>query len=157
MTALCEIRGLSVAYPGASMPALDGIDLDIRAGERLAVIGESGSGKSTLARALAGLLPDGARVEGGMRWAAGSLPRPGRDLGFVFQDPAASLNPVLTIGEQVGEACRGDRRFRSRWRCWRRCGFPIPERWRRPFRTSFPVASASAWRSPPRLPRNPAC
>ncbi|MBB5041268.1 ABC transporter ATP-binding protein [Shinella fusca] len=106
MTALCEIRGLSVAYPGASVPALDGIDLDIRAGERLAVIGESGSGKSTLACALAGLLPDGARVEGGMRWAAGSPPRPGRDLGFVFQDPAASLNPVLTIGEQVGEGAR---------------------------------------------------
>lgn len=106
MTALCEIRGLSVGYPGASMPALDGIDLDIRAGERLAVIGESGSGKSTLARALAGLLPDGARVEGGMRWAAGSPPRPGSDLGFVFQDPAASLNPVLTIGEQVGEGAR---------------------------------------------------
>ena len=106
MTVLCEIRGLSVAYRGTATPALQDIDLDIRSGERLAIIGESGSGKSTLARALAGLLPEGARVNGEMRWAAGSPPRPGRDLGFVFQDPAASLNPVLTIGEQVGEGAR---------------------------------------------------
>jgi peptide/nickel transport system ATP-binding protein len=106
MMALCEIRGLSVTYRGTAVPALRGIDLDIHAGERLAVIGESGSGKSPLARALAGLLPEGARVAGDMRWAGGEPPQPGRDLGFVFQDPAASLNPVLTIGEQVAEGAR---------------------------------------------------
>jgi len=106
MTALCEIRGLSVTYRGEAAPALGGIDLDIHAGERLAIIGESGSGKSTFARALAGLLPEGARVAGHMRWTAGSSPQPGRDLGFVFQDPTASLNPVLTVGEQVGEGAR---------------------------------------------------
>ena len=106
MTALCEIRQLAVTYRGQPAPALGGIDLDIHAGERLAIIGESGSGKSTFARALAGLLPDGARVAGSLRWTAGQPPRAGRDIGFVFQDPSASLNPVLTIGEQVAEGAR---------------------------------------------------
>ncbi|GMB79952.1 ABC transporter ATP-binding protein [Shinella zoogloeoides] len=106
MTALCEIRRLAVTYRGETTPALKGIDLDIAGGERLAIIGESGSGKSTFSRALAGLLPDGATVAGSIRWAAGQTPRAGRDIGFVFQDPSASLNPVLTIGEQVAEGAR---------------------------------------------------
>ena len=78
MTALCEIRQLAVTYRGQPAPALKGIDLDIHTGERLAIIGESGSGKSTFARALAGLLPDGARVAGNLRWMAGHAPRAGR-------------------------------------------------------------------------------
>ncbi|WP_313195457.1 ABC transporter ATP-binding protein [Shinella zoogloeoides] len=106
MTALCEIRRLAVTYRGETAPALQGIDLDILGGERLAIIGESGSGKSTFARALAGLLPDGASVAGSLRWSADRPPRAGRDIGFVFQDPSASLNPVLTIGEQVAEGAR---------------------------------------------------
>jgi peptide/nickel transport system ATP-binding protein len=106
MSALCEIRGLSVTYRGHPVPALTNIDLDIHAGERLAIIGESGSGKSTLARTIAGLLPAGARVRGEMRWSIGQAPLPGRDMGFIFQDPSASLNPVLTIGEQVAEGAR---------------------------------------------------
>lgn len=106
MSTLCEIRNLSVTYRGQTMPALNQIDLDIAAGERLAIIGESGSGKSTLARAVAGLLPLGAKVAGEMRWSSGHPPLPGRDLGFVFQDPSSSLNPVLDIGEQVAEGAR---------------------------------------------------
>ena len=96
----CSLRGLSVRY--GRQAALRSIDLDIVRGERLAIIGESGSGKSTLARALAGLLPVNARIEGDIIWPAlGRAPLPGRDFGFVFQDPGTSLNPVLTIGEQV--------------------------------------------------------
>ncbi|MBB4293645.1 peptide/nickel transport system ATP-binding protein [Rhizobium leguminosarum] len=102
-----SLRQLSVNYDRNGLAALAGVDLDIVAGERLAIIGESGSGKSTLARALAGLLPDGATVDGEMLWPGlGHLPRPGRDFGFVFQDPGSSLNPVLTIGEQVAEGAR---------------------------------------------------
>ncbi|OWV87767.1 ABC transporter ATP-binding protein [Rhizobium sp. R635] len=102
----CSLRGLSVTY-GRGAVALEAVDLNIVAGERLAIIGESGSGKSTLARALAGLLPEGARVSGEMRWPGlGRPPRPGRDFGFVFQDPGSSLNPVLTIGEQIAEGAR---------------------------------------------------
>ncbi|MGO7637530.1 ABC transporter ATP-binding protein [Rhizobium leguminosarum] len=103
-----SLRQLSVTYGGSSgAAALDHIDLDIVAGERLAIIGESGSGKSTLARALAGLLPEGTKVGGEILWPGlGYPPRPGRDFGFVFQDPGSSLNPVLTIGEQIAEGAR---------------------------------------------------
>ncbi|MBY5787996.1 ABC transporter ATP-binding protein [Rhizobium leguminosarum] len=105
---LLSLRQLSVTYGGSSgAAALDHIDLDIVAGERLAIIGESGSGKSTLARALAGLLPEGTKVGGEILWPGlGHPPRPGRDFGFVFQDPGSSLNPVLTIGEQIAEGAR---------------------------------------------------
>ena len=106
----CSLRQLSVTYrrdKNNAAAALDRIDLDIAAGERLAIIGESGSGKSTLARALAGLLPEEARIEGKISWPAlGHAPAPGRDFGFVFQDPGTSLNPVLAIGEQVAEGAR---------------------------------------------------
>ncbi|MBX5159145.1 MULTISPECIES: ABC transporter ATP-binding protein [unclassified Rhizobium] len=105
----CSLRQLSVTYGRGrnSAAALDHIDLDIATGERLAIIGESGSGKSTVARALAGLLPEGTRVGGEVFWPGlGHPPRPGRDFGFVFQDPGASLNPVLTVGEQVAEGAR---------------------------------------------------
>ncbi|MBY5868195.1 ABC transporter ATP-binding protein [Rhizobium leguminosarum] len=105
----CSLQQVSVTYGRGSSgaAALDRIDLDIVAGERLAIIGESGSGKSTLARALAGLLPEGTRVGGEILWPGlGHPPRPGRDFGLVFQDPGSSLNPVLTIGEQIAEGAR---------------------------------------------------
>ncbi len=104
-----DIRQLSVAYrtdEGAGR-AIERLDLRILAGERLAVIGESGSGKSTLGLALAGLLPDGAILGGDVDWPGlGRRPHAGRDIGFVFQDPGASLNPVLTVGEQIAEVAR---------------------------------------------------
>lgn len=106
-TLLLKTENLAVRYDGAALPALDGVSLTLRPGERLAVIGESGSGKSTFVRALGHLLPAGAQIGGRVEWPAfGHVPLPGRDLGFVFQDPASSLNPVLTIGEQVAEGAR---------------------------------------------------
>ena len=136
----CSLRQLSVTYGRGVAAALDGIDLDIVAGERLAIIGESGSGKSTLARALAGLLPEGARVGGEMLWPGlGHAPRPGRDFGVVFQDPGSSLNPVLTIGEQVAEGAR--RHLGLSWKqayvraeeLLRRVRIPQPEKTMRAF------------------------
>ena len=109
MTApLVSIRDLSVSYrrDGAAS-SLAGIDLDIAAGERLAIIGESGSGKSTLALAIAGLLPLSAKVDGAILWSGQSrVPTGGRDIGFVFQDAATSLDPVMAIGRQVAEVAR---------------------------------------------------
>jgi peptide/nickel transport system ATP-binding protein len=101
---LVSLRGVGVGYgrAGAETIALADVDLDIAPGERLAIIGESGSGKSTLALALAGLLPAEARLSGRIDWS-GEPPRLGRDIGVVFQDPGASLNPVLTVGEQIAE------------------------------------------------------
>jgi peptide/nickel transport system ATP-binding protein len=121
VTALLSIRDLKVGYrrDGVEVAALKGVSLEVEAGERLAIIGESGSGKSTLALAIAGLLPKGARVDGRIEWPtpksrsphsfAQPLPAPykfpllGRDMGFVFQDPSASLDPVMPIGKQIAE------------------------------------------------------
>ncbi len=106
MTApLATCDRLTVRYPGASRPALADLTLEVRAGEKLAVVGESGSGKTTLARALAGLLPAGSQVTGAIRWT-GTPPRPGRDVGMVFQDPRGSLDPLLSVGAHLVEVLR---------------------------------------------------
>ncbi|MGX9573327.1 ABC transporter ATP-binding protein [Mesorhizobium sp. f-mel] len=134
MTALLSIRDLTVSYrrDGAEVAALKHVNLDVAAGERLAIIGESGSGKSTLALAIAGLLPASSRIDGCLDWFLPSSPSVGakappseggvkerqpsefitrsthtplggRDIGFVFQDPSASLDPVMSVGEQIAE------------------------------------------------------
>ena len=128
------LDGLSVAYAGTARPALCGIDLAVAAGSRLAVIGESGSGTSTLALALAGLLPDDACVEGRLAWPGlDRAPQAGRDIGFVFQDAGASLNPVLRVGAQVAEVARVHLRLTRREAAdhalalFRRVRLPDPE------------------------------
>ncbi|HEY6000249.1 MAG TPA: ABC transporter ATP-binding protein, partial [bacterium] len=81
-------RGLRFAYPGGP-PVLHGVDLEIRAGEIVAILGSNGSGKSTLARLLAGLLPAprGSVSLGGRDPATLSRHEAGRLAGFVFQNP----------------------------------------------------------------------
>jgi peptide/nickel transport system permease protein len=96
------VTGLAVAYgegPEAHR-VLDGIDLTLRRGRTLGVLGESGSGKSTLALALAGLLPaHGHVVAGGVTWSGAVEGR----TAVVFQDPIRSLNPLMPVGRQVAE------------------------------------------------------
>lgn len=102
---LLTIEQLSLRYAEGQSLALRDISFSLAQGERLAIIGESGSGKSTLARAIAGLLPDGVQRSGRIDWLQGA-PRLGADLGYVFQDPAGSLNPLLSIGAHLVEVLR---------------------------------------------------
>ncbi len=99
---MIAVQNLSVAY-GTGAKALDNMTVTLAQGRRLAVLGESGSGKSTLAMAICGLLPTGARTTGRIEFPTLNAPVLGRDIGVVFQDPGGSLNPVLTIGEQIAE------------------------------------------------------
>jgi oligopeptide/dipeptide ABC transporter ATP-binding protein len=88
--------------------AVDGVDLQIRRGEALALVGESGSGKSTLARALTGLIPpSGGEIafEGRVLPARRSRSDQ-RRIQMVFQDPYSSLNPRMTVGAMLGELLR---------------------------------------------------
>jgi len=128
---LLSIHDLAVRYPNAALPALDGVSLDLGAGERLAVIGESGSGKSTLALAIAGLLPRGTVVSGRIDWPGfEGRPASGRDIGFVFQDPGASLDPVMRVGRQIAEVVRAH--SGASWSEARRAAVSLIERVRLP-------------------------
>ncbi|MFN3936658.1 MAG: oligopeptide/dipeptide ABC transporter ATP-binding protein [Gemmobacter sp.] len=84
---------ISVAFPGAAAPVLDGVPLHLAAGEVVALVGESGSGKTLLARAIAGCLPAEARLDGGLEVA-------GR-VGLIAQAPRETLVPVLAVGQQI--------------------------------------------------------
>ncbi|WP_105566497.1 ATP-binding cassette domain-containing protein [Microbacterium halophytorum] len=109
-----DVRGLRVDLPGAG-GVLDGLDLAVAPGECLAIVGESGAGKSVLARTLLGLTQDDrrARVTADRLWVAGTdLARAGRrarrrvrgrDVALVLQDALQSLDPLRTIGAEVGE------------------------------------------------------
>jgi peptide/nickel transport system ATP-binding protein len=135
---VASIRGLRVSFPTAqgTVRALRGIDLDIRAGEVVALVGESGSGKSVLGMSLLGLLPTAARpdTEGSVRVAGVDMLH-GNDkirrkvraelLGAVFQDPLTSLNPTMRIRRQLTE--RGISRERA-LRQLGEAGVPDPER-----------------------------
>ncbi|MFF2463652.1 dipeptide ABC transporter ATP-binding protein [Streptomyces mirabilis] len=98
---------LVVDYPGRlgskGFRAVDGVSFEIRPGEVLGLVGESGSGKTTIGRAIAGL----TQVTGGRLELFGEplTRKPGTAgrIGYVFQDPATSFNPLLTIAESVAE------------------------------------------------------
>ena len=116
---LLEVSDLTVEFRTARGwgVAVDGVGLELRPGRTLAVLGESGSGKSAAARAIMGVLPAGSG-----RVSRGQVVLHGRDLlrlkaeerravrgaqvGMVFQDALSALNPVLSVGYQIGEGCR---------------------------------------------------
>jgi len=118
MADLLRIDNLTVDLPpGADRPhALKDLSLSVRAGEILCVVGESGSGKSLTAGAILGLLPEGVRASAGqvlwegqdlLRLAPEALRRlRGKRIGMIFQEPMTALNPLRTIGDQIGEVFR---------------------------------------------------
>ena len=113
---LLEVRDLRTSFytPEGVVRAVDGVDLTVGTGEIVGIVGESGSGKSVLNLTILGLLPSPPSVV-----ESGSINFQGRDLlalprremrkirgdriAMIFQDPMTSLNPFLTIGDQVGE------------------------------------------------------
>ncbi|MGB3910267.1 MAG: ABC transporter ATP-binding protein [Pseudolysinimonas sp.] len=112
-----EIRDLDITFAtdGGDVAAVRGIDLDVRAGEVLAIVGESGSGKTVTGRSILGLLPETARVDGAVLLTGtdvvGLSPDRMRALrgpaaAMIFQEPSTSLNPVYTVGWQLAEGLR---------------------------------------------------
>jgi len=113
---LLEINNLSITYNAANPPvrAVDGVSMQIRKGESLGIIGESGCGKSSLALGIMGLIKQGA-VAGEIIYNGQNLtvlPEKKlrkyrwKDIALVFQNSLEVLNPVLSIGEQIGEPLR---------------------------------------------------
>ena len=112
---LLSVEGLAVDFATMDgvVHAVEGVDLEIRPGETVAIVGESGSGKSTTAMAIIGLLAGGGKVAAGsIKLDGRDISRAsenelrsirGRDIGLVPQDPMSNLNPVAKIGTQVAE------------------------------------------------------
>ncbi|OKL53369.1 dipeptide ABC transporter ATP-binding protein [Bowdeniella nasicola] len=115
---LLQVRNLHVSIPQrkGQVSPLRGVDLDVRPGETLGIVGESGSGKTMTALAIMGLLPGNGVVSNGSIMFDGKdlvTADPadvrrlrGTEIGMIFQDPMTSLNPTMTIGNQIGESLR---------------------------------------------------
>ncbi|HEY9444871.1 MAG TPA: ABC transporter ATP-binding protein, partial [Gemmatimonadales bacterium] len=120
MTHVLEVKDLRISFPveGAGrMYPVDGVSFSLDRGETLALVGESGSGKSLTSLALLRLVPPPGRIEAGSTITLGdtdvlglqgeALRRiRGKRIGMIFQDPMTSLNPVLTVGDQISEGVR---------------------------------------------------
>jgi oligopeptide/dipeptide ABC transporter ATP-binding protein len=143
---LLSVRDLSVRFAteGGAIEAVSGVGFDVPRGKVLGLMGESGCGKSVTALAIVRLVPEpGGRIVNGSITFDGTdlmkLPERslesvrGKSIGFVFQDPLASLNPVYRVGSQIGEALRLHRKMSRREarkqaiELLRRVGVPQPE------------------------------
>ena len=116
--ALLEVDSLQIHFrtPGGINRAVDGVSFHVEEGETLAIVGESGCGKSVTSMALLRLIPDPpGRVAGSIRFLGRDILSlsdremraiRGNDMSMIFQEPMSSLNPVLTVGRQIGETLR---------------------------------------------------
>lgn len=116
MSVLLEVKNLKTYFKRKKdyIPAVDGVDLSIRKGETVALVGESGSGKSITSLSILKLIPSppGEIVDGEILFDGKDIVKlseeemckiRGNDISMIFQEPMTSLNPVLTIGEQIIE------------------------------------------------------
>jgi peptide/nickel transport system ATP-binding protein len=143
---LLEVKDLSVSFftSRGEVRALDKVSFSVAAGRLTGLVGESGSGKTVSALSIMRLLPDNARIIGGSisleEWELLRLSEAemrairGARIAMIFQEPMTSLNPVFTIGSQVGEAIRLHQRTNRREtrartvEALRMVGIPDPER-----------------------------
>ena len=117
MAELLSVRNLKTQFftPDGVVKAVDGVSFDLDEGQTLGIVGESGSGKSVTALSIMRLIPwpPGKIVEGEIIYKGDNLLKytademshiRGKEIAMIFQDPMTSLNPVLTISKQIGEA-----------------------------------------------------
>jgi len=140
-----SVKGLGVRFatPHGTLNAVTGLNVDLRPSEILGVVGESGSGKTTVLLAIAGAVASNAEVTGSVMVNQTNVVHASarqlqqlrqRELGFVFQNPMSSLNPVLRIGYQLTErlrVCSGLSRTAARREAidlLTRVGIPAPEK-----------------------------
>jgi peptide/nickel transport system ATP-binding protein len=127
VTPVLDVRGVSVRIRlpgGRHVHAVDDVSFRVDPSEVVAIVGESGCGKTMLAMSVLGLLPVGAEVTAGeVRLGGEDLRRStparmrdvrGGEIGTIFQEPMTSLNPVMTIGRQIGEVVERHERLPSR-------------------------------------------
>ncbi len=118
---LLDVEDLNVTFPSedGQVMAVRGVSYQVRRNEVFGIVGESGSGKSVSQMALMGLLPKTAQIEGRARYLGNDLLGVpdrevrhfrGNDISMIFQDPMTSLNPVYTVGRQLGEIVRAHHR-----------------------------------------------
>jgi oligopeptide/dipeptide ABC transporter ATP-binding protein len=146
VTPLLEVKSLCTSFftGEGEVRAVDGVSFSVEAGKLMGIVGESGSGKTATVLSIMRLLPESARITGGEILFEGKnllkLPEPemrairGARIAMIFQEPMTSLNPVFTIGSQIGEAvrlhqhtARGETRDRS-IEALRMVGIADPER-----------------------------
>ncbi|MGU3494316.1 ABC transporter ATP-binding protein [Xanthobacteraceae bacterium A53D] len=116
--ALLEVENLQVHFrtPAGVNKAVDGVTFHVEQGETLAIVGESGCGKSVTSMSMLRLIPEPpGKIAGSVRFAGRDLLKlsdkemraiRGNDISMIFQEPMTSLNPVLTVGRQIGETLR---------------------------------------------------
>src|SRR5215210_1523480 len=115
---LLEVENLQTHFrtPEGVNRAVDGVSFSVDEGETLAIVGESGCGKSVTANSILRLVPEPpGKIAGAIRFEGRDLMTlseremraiRGNDISMIFQEPMSSLNPVLTVGRQIGETLR---------------------------------------------------
>ena len=115
-----KINKLKATYPNSSVYVLNGLDLNMNEGDRLALVGSSGCGKSTVAKAVMQLFPNGCDCKGEILVNGKNVLEldktllqtiRGKEVGLIFQDPMSRLNPLMTVGDHLVDTFRAHNNF----------------------------------------------